>query len=103
MVWASKSTDRFSSARGTRPNLPTNPSMINQDEPRHGVLRRFISKGFTPKQLAQQADTVRGIATRLIDAIAARGECDFVQEVAAPLPLDLPRIEPPTLEDQRSL
>jgi cytochrome P450 family 142 subfamily A polypeptide 1 len=87
VVWASKSTDLFSSAGGTRPNLPTNPSMINQDEPRHGVLRRFISKGFTPNQLAVQADAIRGIATRLIDGIAARGECDFVQEVAAPLPL----------------
>jgi cytochrome P450 family 142 subfamily A polypeptide 1 len=89
VVWASKSTDFFSSAGGTRPNLPSNPSMINRDEPRHGVLRRFISKGFTPNQLAKQADSVRRIATGLIDRIAARGECDFVQEVDAILPLTL--------------
>jgi cytochrome P450 family 142 subfamily A polypeptide 1 len=88
-VHVSRHTDVFSSAQGSRPNQPTNPSMINQDEPRHGVLRRFISQGFTPRQLGKRSDQIRAIATGLIDAIAKRGECDFVQDVAAKLPLEM--------------
>ena len=89
VVHVSRQTDVFSSAQGSRPNQPTNPSMINQDEPRHGVLRRFISQGFTPRQLGKRGDQIRGIATELIDTIAKRGECDFVQDVAARLPLEM--------------
>ena len=63
--------------------------MINQDEPRHGTLRKFVSKGFTPNQLAKQSGQIRGIATSLIDAVAPRGECDFIQDVAALLPLTM--------------
>ncbi len=90
VIWASRNTQLFSSARGgSRPNLPSTPSMINQDEPRHGTLRKFVSKGFTPNQLAKQSGQIRGIATSLIDAVAPRGECDFVQELAALLPLTM--------------
>ena len=89
VVAVSKQTDTFSSAQGSRPNIPTNPSMINQDEPRHGVLRRFVSKGFTPRQLSMRSDQIRDIATRLIDGVAKRGECDFVADVAARLPLEM--------------
>jgi len=89
VVSVSKRTDVFSSAQGSRPNLPSNPSMINQDEPRHGVLRRFVSKGFTPRQLSMRSDQIRGIATRLIDGVAKQGECDFVRDVAARLPLEM--------------
>jgi len=87
--FVSKHPAIFSSAEGSRPNLPTNPSMINQDEPRHGILRRFISKGFTPRQLNLRSDQIRGIATRLIDGVAKQGECDFVEAIAARLPLEM--------------
>jgi cytochrome P450 family 142 subfamily A polypeptide 1 len=87
VTWASKNPGIFSSAGGTRPGGPTNPSMINQDEPRHGTLRKFVSRGFTPNQLKLREAQIRGIATRLIDDVAARGECDFTQEIAAKLPL----------------
>ena len=50
VVWASKQTKFFSSARGTRPNVPSTPSMINQDEPRHGRARNFISLRILPQE-----------------------------------------------------
>lgn len=88
VVWASKDTQIFSSAaRGSRPNVLSVPSMINQDEPRHGQIRRFLYKGFTPNQLALRERQIRAIATALIDAVAQRGHCDFVQDIAARLPL----------------
>jgi cytochrome P450 family 142 subfamily A polypeptide 1 len=87
VIWGSKHTDVMGSAAGTRPNTPTNPSMINQDEPRHGVLRKFVSRGFTPRQLKAREHQIRTIARRLIDDVAPLGKCDFVPEIAARLPL----------------
>lgn len=62
-------------------------SMIGMDDPRHARLRRIVSKGFTPRMLARLEDSVQGIAGEVIDQVAERGECDFVSDVAAALPL----------------
>jgi methyl-branched lipid omega-hydroxylase len=64
-------------------------SMIGMDDPRHARLRRIVSKGFTPKMLAQLEGSVQGVATQVVDQIAERGECDFVTDVAAALPLKI--------------
>lgn len=76
-------------AKGSRPHTPRNESMIDQDDPRHRVQRRFVSKGFTPKAIADKEEHVRSIVTALLDAIAPRGEADLVRELAAPLPMIL--------------
>jgi cytochrome P450 len=62
-------------------------SMINMDEPRHGRLRRIVSRGFTPRMLEQLRPDVERAATEVVDAVIERGECDFVTEIAALLPL----------------
>jgi cytochrome P450 len=46
-----------------------------------------VYKGFTPKRVAEHEPELRKIVTDLIDAIASRGECDFVADIAAPLPM----------------
>ncbi|QXJ24715.1 cytochrome P450 [Actinomadura graeca] len=61
--------------------------MLFQDPPGHARLRGMVNKGFTPRMIARLQDHVRGICDRLIDEAAALGECDFVEHVAAPLPL----------------
>ncbi len=75
--------------KGSRPNTPKNASMIDRDDPRHRVQRRFVAQGFTPKAVAAKEEHVRSIAGSLLDAVAPRGRCEFVQEVAAPLPMIL--------------
>jgi cytochrome P450 family 142 subfamily A polypeptide 1 len=87
VVDASKHPDLFSSSGGSRPNSPANPYMIDQDDPRHTRQRRLVYKGFTPKQVAQLEQHTRATVTRILDRVAAKGECDFVTEVAAPLPM----------------
>ncbi len=64
-------------------------SMIVMDDPRHARLRRIVSAGFTPRMLKRVEDSVQRIASRIVDNIAERGECDFVTEVAAALPLQI--------------
>lgn len=67
------------------------PTMINMDDPEHARLRRLVSSGFTPKQVAKLDDGLRDKAKQIIDDVLERhgagGEFDFVSEVAARLPL----------------
>jgi cytochrome P450 len=62
-------------------------SMINMDAPKHTKLRMIVNRGFTPKQVAGIADTIREQAVAIVDRVAPLGSCDFVSEVAAQLPL----------------
>lgn len=61
--------------------------MLNMDPPAHTKYRRLVSTGFTPKQINALEPHVRDITRRIVDAVMARGRCDFVTEVAAELPL----------------
>lgn len=86
VVAVEKNTDRYTSARGSRPRIDGDPSMINTDDPHHNDRRRIVSPQFTPRAVRRKEERVRGFVTNLIDAIIERGECDVVQELAAPLP-----------------
>jgi cytochrome P450 len=91
----SRTPEVFCSGRGT--NIPDLPeafteffgSMINMDEPRHGRLRRIVSRGFTPRALGRLEPLVQKRAQQTIDRVIDRGACDFVADIAAPLPLEL--------------
>ncbi|MDP3768407.1 MAG: cytochrome P450, partial [Dehalococcoidia bacterium] len=63
--------------------------MVNLDPPRHTKLRNLVSQGFTPKMIRRLEPHVREIATAIVDKVADKGECDFVTEVAAELPLQV--------------
>jgi cytochrome P450 len=62
-------------------------SMIAMDDPRHARLRKLVSAGFTPRMLAKLQGGVELLASQIVDEIQERGECDFVVDVAARLPL----------------
>ena len=83
----STDTATFSNAGGIRPKFPPLPMMIDFDAPEHVRRRRLVSAGFTPRRVREMEDHVRAICDRVIDAVCERGECDFVTDVAAPLPL----------------
>jgi len=55
--------------------------------PQHVRLRRLVHKGFTPRMVAQLEPRVREITNQILDAVAPRGACDFVTDIAALLPL----------------
>ena len=98
-VWAaSRNPQVFISGRGV--NIGDIPqemnefigSMIAMDDPRHFRLRNIVAKGFTPKQITQVEGYVRTKATAIIDRLIEQfpdGECDFVEQIAAPLPLQI--------------
>ncbi len=64
-------------------------SMIVLDDPRHAHLRMLVQRAFTPRTVAAIEERVRVRARELVVAAAERGECDFVETFAAPLPLQI--------------
>ncbi len=62
-------------------------AIINMDPPKHQKVRRIVRQAFTPKMVDSYEANFREHATRIVDAVAKRGECEFVEEVAAELPL----------------
>ncbi len=84
---ASVDTEAFSSAQGIRPKFPQLPMMIDFDAPEHVRRRRLVSEGFTPKRVRAMEDNLRAVCDALIDAVCEKGSCDFVADIAAPLPI----------------
>jgi len=65
-------------------------SMINMDAPKHTKLRLIVNRGFTPRQVAKIEENVREQAREIVDRVVdLDGECDFVSEIAAALPLQI--------------
>jgi cytochrome P450 family 142 subfamily A polypeptide 1 len=82
-----KDAKTFSSRRSPRPHGEPLPMMISMDDPQHRRRRGLVYHGFTPKRVAEHEDRIREICTGIIDKVCERGECDFVWDIAAPLPL----------------
>ena len=61
--------------------------MGNEDEPRHGRLRRIVSRAFTPKVIAHLSGVIAEEATSIVDRIIDTGEVEFVSEVGGRLPV----------------
>jgi cytochrome P450 len=91
----SKNPALFSSAAKSAFPMESDESMvemhqntiINMDPPKHQKVRRIVRNAFTPKRVESYAAKFREHAKRIVDAVASRGECEFVEEVAAELPL----------------
>ncbi|GAA2151828.1 cytochrome P450 [Actinomadura napierensis] len=83
----SRAPEAFSSAHGIRPDNAAMPMMIDMDDPEHKMRRKLVSAGFTPRRVAEQEAYLRRICDEIIDAVCEHGECDFVHDIAAQLPL----------------
>ena len=61
--------------------------LINHDAPDHTKLRQIVSRAFTPRAIAGLHDDLHRRATEIVADAVARGEGNFVEDVAAELPL----------------
>ena len=87
VAYVSKHNELFSSGDGVLPIGGIKLGLIDEDEPRHTELRRLINKGFTPRMVKKLEGIFETIVKEAIDAVASRGECDFVTDIAVPVPL----------------
>jgi cytochrome P450 len=57
------------------------------EDPRHQQIRKLLTPAVSPKALAALEDDLRARTLAIVDAVAERGACDLVTDVAAELPL----------------
>ena len=71
-------------------DLPVAGVVLNMmDDPRHGRIRRLVSKGLTPLTIRRLEDELRRRAGALLDAVPDGEPVDFLVDVAAELPLQM--------------
>lgn len=87
VAYVSKHPRLFCSGHGVTPDADVMISMVTMDDPRHTQLRSIISRGFTPRMVARLEPRIREVVAAAIDAVVERGRCDFVRDLAVPVPL----------------
>jgi cytochrome P450 len=63
--------------------------MLNMDPPRHRQYRAIVNKAFTPRMIDGLIVAVDRMVDQIIDDVCEKGECDFVEDLAAPLPMSV--------------
>ena len=87
---------RFSSAEGVSldpsasgPHAHKTMSFLAMDPPRHGRLRSLVSRGFTPRRVAELEPRIRELTRQHLEPALERGTFDFVADLAGKLPMDV--------------
>jgi cytochrome P450 len=88
---AHRDADTFSSNHGTTletmsPEPLDSGMIIYLDPPKHTMLRKLVSRAFTPRRVSMLEDRIRRMCARLLDAQVGSGRFDYVQEFSAVLP-----------------
>ena len=94
--YVSRNPELFSSAIGhtnlwglEADALEARRSLIDTDAPDHTRLRRVVAGAFTPKNIRRWEEIVREITIELLDEFIHQGGGDWVDVVAAPLPIQV--------------
>jgi cholest-4-en-3-one 26-monooxygenase len=95
--FVSKNPDKFSSSANLAHPTPGGDDpeslelmrqlIINMDPPQHIKYRRVVRNAFTGKAVDALEPLLRESAKNIVDKIAASGECEFVSQVSAEMPL----------------
>jgi cytochrome P450 len=93
---AFRDTARFSNRNGVSldpaaqgPQASATMSFLAMDPPRHTRMRALVSRGFTPRRVAELEPRIREIARGYLERVAQEGRCDFIGDFAARLPMDV--------------
>ena len=63
------------------------PTLAGRDDPNHKQMRAMFNEAFRPKKINDMDPFVQATATKLMDAFVEQGHCDWVKQMAVPLPL----------------
>jgi len=87
VAYVSTHPDLFCSGQGIRPIGALNLSLAGLDGERHIQQRRLINKGFSPRMMRTLEPRVHQIAAETLDRLEGRHACDFLAEIAVPIPM----------------
>ncbi len=85
-----RDTDTFSNRSVTLPPMPEGaPRQIplEIDPPEHARYRRPLMQALTPGVVGELEEDVRQVAIDAIEALAPKGECEFIEDFAKVLPI----------------
>ncbi len=93
--YVSKNCEIFSSGIGTSVLSELEPrdlhnmqqQLIHMDPPRHTQLRKLMNPPFKPRAVKAAEGAIREIVCRVFDELGTRRECDFVEDISAPISL----------------
>ena len=69
--------------------FPPVPTLLNNDPPSQREMRALVDKAFLPGRIAALQSGITGEVTRLLDAVIADGQMEFMSQFAIPLPLHM--------------
>ena len=64
-------------------------TILMMDPPKHHRYRRLVSRGFTPRMISKLVDEIDRRAERVVDEVCEKGEVEFVEEIAAQVPVQM--------------
>lgn len=75
-------------------DLPLNPGRMKSiplslDPPDHTPYRKLLMTGFTPQKVRQYSEVARETAQDLVATLKPRGECEFIDDFAKVLPINV--------------
>lgn len=84
-----KNPEIFSAREMQIPRVENPPYMIplSVDPPQNVPYRRALMPKFSPREVAALEPKMRSLAVTIVDAVADKGACDFVQDVSAIFPV----------------
>lgn len=62
-------------------------SFLAMDPPRHDEMRGLVSRGFTPRRVADLEPRIRALTDGYLATFRSAGRCDLIQDLAAKLPM----------------
>jgi cytochrome P450 len=62
-------------------------NLLFSDPPVHTRMRRLVTRAFSPRRIRDLAPAIKSVAVNMIDAAAAKGSFEVMQDLAWPLPM----------------
>ena len=93
---AFKDAARYSNAQGVTldpagsgPAARLGMSFLGMDPPEHTRMRALVSRGFTPRRVAELEPRIRELAVDYLDRLVGSGGFDVIADFAGKLPMDV--------------
>jgi cytochrome P450 len=90
VAYSSDKKEEFRPKFGDTPlYLHHTTSLVFNDPPLHTRVRRIIAGALTPRAIADMEEPVTTLVDSLLDAMAARGEVDLIEDFASAIPVEV--------------
>ena len=80
-------TEGVALERSSQAQAAMTASFLAMDPPRHDQMRGLVSRGFTPRRVADLEPRIRALTAAYVDGFIGAGRCDLIADLAGKLPM----------------